>query len=63
MKQMLKKKLQKKMRNNKGFTLLEILVVLTIMGFLIAMVGPKLAGMSDGAVDTVCDSNQNRMVT
>ena len=63
MKQMLKKKLQKKMRNSKGFTLLEILVVLTIMGFLIAMVGPKLAGMSDGAVDTVCDSNQNRMVT
>lgn len=46
-----------------GFTLLEILVVLTIMGFLIAMVAPRLAGISGDAVDTVCDSNQNRMVT
>jgi prepilin-type N-terminal cleavage/methylation domain-containing protein len=49
--------------NEKGFTLLEILVVLTIMGFLIAMVAPRLAGISGDAVDTVCDTNQNRMVT
>ncbi|MCG8550771.1 MAG: type II secretion system GspH family protein [Desulfobacterales bacterium] len=59
-----KKQVQKKKINNqKGFTLLEILVVLTIMGFLIAMVAPRLAGISGGAVDTVCDTNQNRMVT
>ncbi|WP_300672534.1 type II secretion system protein [Desulfoluna sp.] len=59
--------MQKEQKNPKksqdGFTLLEILVVLTIMGFLIAMVAPRLAGISGGAVDTVCDSNQNRMVT
>lgn len=61
MKQIQKKKINKK--NNKGFTLLEILVVLTIMGFLIAMVAPRLAGISGGAVDTVCDSNQSRMTT
>jgi prepilin-type N-terminal cleavage/methylation domain-containing protein len=54
---------KEKTKNEKGFTLLEILVVLTIMGFLIAMVAPRLAGISGGAVDTVCDSNQNRMVT
>ncbi len=48
--------------SQKGFTLLEILVVLTIMGFLIAMVAPRLAGISGNAVDTVCDTNQNRMV-
>jgi len=53
----------KKVNSQKGFTLLEILVVLTIMGFLIAMVAPRLAGISGSAVDTVCDSNQNRMVT
>ncbi len=53
----------KKMRNQQGFTLLEILVVLTIMGFLIAMVAPRLAGISSSAVDTVCDSNQSRMVS
>ena len=63
MKELLKKKLQEKMANSEGFTLLEILVVLTIMGFLIAMVGPRLAGVSSDAVDTVCDTNQNRMVT
>lgn len=63
MKEMLKKKLQEKMKNSEGFTLLEILVVLTIMGFLIAMVAPRLAGISSGAVDTVCDSNQNRMIS
>ncbi|GAB6096254.1 hypothetical protein JCM14469_25070 [Desulfatiferula olefinivorans] len=54
--------LRKKVKENKGFTLLEILVVLTIMGFLIAMVAPRLAGISGGAVDTVCDSNQSRMI-
>ena len=60
------KKIRKKfnkVNSQKGFTLLEILVVLTIMGFLIAMVAPRLAGISGDAVDTVCDSNQNRMVT
>jgi prepilin-type N-terminal cleavage/methylation domain-containing protein len=57
------KKLAKKMKRQAGFTLLEILVVLTIMGFLIAMVAPRLAGISGGAVDTVCDSNQNRMIS
>jgi len=55
--------MKKTLNNEQGFTLLEILVVLTIMGFLIAMVAPRLAGISGGAVDTVCDSNQNRMVT
>lgn len=57
------KKMRKKMQSQQGFTLLEILVVLTIMGFLIAMVAPRLAGISGDAVDTVCDTNQNRMVT
>jgi len=64
-KKMIKKveKKFKKVNSQKGFTLLEILVVLTIMGFLIAMVAPRLAGISGSAVDTVCDTNQNRMVT
>lgn len=60
MKQKLKTKI---FTSQKGFTLLEILVVLTIMGFLIAMVAPRLAGISGGAVDTICDTNQNRMIT
>ena len=62
MQQTMKEKIQAKLKNSEGFTLLEILVVLTIMGFLIAMVAPRLAGISKGAVDTVCDSNQSRMI-
>ncbi len=63
MQQTMKEKIQAKLKNSEGFTLLEILVVLTIMGFLIAMVAPRLAGISGGAVDTVCDSNQSRMIS
>lgn len=36
-----------KNRTKKAFTLIEILVILVIMGFLIAMVAPKLAGVTD----------------
>jgi prepilin-type N-terminal cleavage/methylation domain-containing protein len=54
---------KRKKPSQRGFTLLEILVVLTIMGFLIAMVAPRLAGISTDASETVCDSNKNRAKT
>jgi prepilin-type N-terminal cleavage/methylation domain-containing protein len=44
-----------------GFTLIEILVVLVIMGFLVAMVAPKLSGVVDSAVGTTDDTNQKRL--
>ena len=53
----------KKVNSQKGFTLLEILVVLTIMGFLIAMVAPRLADISGSATATVCDSSKYRIKT
>ncbi|GAB7079107.1 type II secretion system protein [Megalodesulfovibrio paquesii] len=40
-----------------GFTLMELLVVLVILGFLLGMVLPRLGSITDSAVDTVCDSN------
>jgi len=43
-----------------GFTLIEILVVLVIMGFLVALVAPKLAGVVDGAVKTTNDTGLQR---
>ena len=46
-----------KKKGKAGFTLLEILVVLMIMGFLLAMVAPKLLGVFQDAEDTICDSN------
>ena len=57
------RKNRRKEWGSRGFTLLEILVVLTIMGFLIAMVAPRLANMSYEASETVCDSNKNRAKT
>jgi prepilin-type N-terminal cleavage/methylation domain-containing protein len=51
-----------KHRLQQGFTLLEILVVVSIMGFLVAMVAPRFAGIVDGTIDTVCDNNQERLI-
>ena len=60
----LKAKLHKFNGNaEQGFTLLEILVVLTIMGFLIAMVAPRLANLSDNAGETVCNTSKSRNKT
>ncbi len=42
---------------------MEILVVLTIMGFLIAMVAPRLGFLGDNASEVVCNSNKGRYRT
>ena len=47
----------KKLTNQKGFTLLEMLVVIMIMGFLLAMIAPRFAGIFGDSEDTICDTN------
>ncbi len=42
----------------KGYTLVEILVVLVIMGFLVAMTSPKLSGILSSSEQPVDDTNQ-----
>jgi prepilin-type N-terminal cleavage/methylation domain-containing protein len=59
---MLKQQMQRKMQGQKGFTLLELLVVVAIMAFIVAMVAPRFAGITGGTVDVVCDTNQQRMI-
>lgn len=39
----------KRLRNNGGFTLIEIMVVIVILALLAALVGPKIIGRSDDA--------------
>lgn len=51
----------KKRSFRSGFTLVEILVVLVIMGFLVAMVAPKLAGVVNDAVDTTSDGGHKSL--
>jgi prepilin-type N-terminal cleavage/methylation domain-containing protein len=43
--------------NDKGFTLLEIVIVLTIIGFLLAMIAPRLGDVGDSAVEKIDESN------
>ncbi|WP_051445386.1 type II secretion system protein [Desulfocurvus vexinensis] len=50
-------KLLSRRAGQSGFTLMELLVVLVIMGFLLGMIVPRLGSVADSAVDTVCDSN------
>ena len=49
-------------RSNKGFTLLEILVVLTILGFVMAMAAPRFAGIAGQASDTAGRMNEARLI-
>ena len=41
--------MRKTIRDNRGFTLIEIMVVIVILALLAALVGPKLIGRSDDA--------------
>ena len=47
--------------NKAGFTLLEIIIVITIMGFLLAMIAPRLGNIGTSAVKTIDESNIKSM--
>ncbi|HUU70182.1 MAG TPA: prepilin-type N-terminal cleavage/methylation domain-containing protein [Planctomycetota bacterium] len=50
-------------RGSKGFTLLEIILVLVIIGFFAAMIAPKLAGVADKADENVSSQNKRDIVS
>jgi len=49
-------------KSSGGFTLLELVVVLAIMGFLVAMIAPRLAGVVAGAQRSADDTNISRLL-
>ncbi|MGD9158638.1 MAG: type II secretion system protein [Desulfobacteraceae bacterium] len=49
--------LLKKTKFEEGFTLLEIVIVLTIIGFLLAMIAPRLGDIGNSAVEKIDESN------
>lgn len=57
----LKNKIKGLLKGQAGFTLIELIIVIGIMGFLVAMIAPRLAGVMGGASDQICDSNQTRL--
>lgn len=46
---------------SKGFTLIEIMVVMVILGLLVAIVGPNIMGRSDQARVTVAETQLNNI--
>jgi prepilin-type N-terminal cleavage/methylation domain-containing protein len=48
---------RKLLQSQGGFTLMELLMVIVILGFLLGMLVPRLASVTGDAIDNVCDSN------
>lgn len=53
----------KKMQNKKGFTLIELIVVIVIIGIIAAIIVPRLGGFSDKAEVAACEATRRTMET
>ena len=56
-------KTSKRIQRKKGFTLVEMIIVIAILIILVALIAPKFLGYSDKAKEAVAENNAKAVVT
>lgn len=56
-------KFRRRLNKEEGFTLVELLIVIAILGILIALAVPRMSGISDSAKDRAIEANKRTLVS